>query len=112
MAFPASWQGQHDTLTVQNGVLRVHPPFVCAAEGHPCAIHAPSRHTMDDGELVWDPDTQSLGRLCQHGCIHPDPDDIAFIRANRGEPMAEWILEMHVCCEAECCRVGSGVCVM
>lgn len=57
-------------------VSGVHPPMLCAGEN--CAIHRPSRHSMNSFPTHWRSDRGIVERICPHGVGHPDPDDIAY----------------------------------
>jgi len=62
---------------------------------HGCAIHNPSKHSMDDLPMHLRSDTGLIERLCPHGTGHPDPDSMAYIL--RQDPSNSWI-GIHGCC--------------
>lgn len=55
--------------------ISVHAASVCTP---PCAIHAPSKHILDDRPLLWREDKGQMERVCEHDVGHPDPDDLAY----------------------------------
>ena len=79
--------------------LHVHAKEDC--KGEHCAIHNPSKHVMNDFPTHWRGDRGLMERICPHGVGHPDPDDIAFKRALKGEVFAHYEA-VHGCCG--CCR--------
>lgn len=91
--------GLTESYTMPDGsVLRnVHVSEKCA--GRPCVIHAPSAHHMLDMPLVWDNTDHSFFRACEHGILHPDPDDLRF---KLSLPSGDDGWGVHRC--DECCR--------
>lgn len=63
--------------------LLVHELKDC--KGEHCVIHKPSEHSMRDFPTHWRSDRGLMERICPHGIGHPDPDDIEFKRALRGD---------------------------
>lgn len=57
----------------------VHSPERCA--GDTCAIHAVTRHPLSEWPQEFDPATHSISRVCEHGIMHPDPDEAPWRRA-------------------------------
>lgn len=66
-----------------------------------CALHNPTSHKMSDWQLFWRDDRSMLERICRHGVGHPDPDQVRFWVAARGETYAESV-SVHGC--DGCCR--------
>ncbi len=65
---------------------------VGACYGEDCTIHAMSNHLMRKYEQVWS--EGKMWRKCEHGGLHPDPDD--FPRPREGAID-------HACCVEKCC---------
>jgi hypothetical protein len=61
-------------------VLNAHEEGEC--KGEFCSIHRPSDHVMVEFPLYWRGDRGLMERICPHGIGHPDPDDLAFKKAN------------------------------
>jgi hypothetical protein len=57
----------------------VHTPERCA--GDTCAIHAVTRHPLSEWPQEFDPVAHSISRVCEHGIMHPDPDEAPWRRA-------------------------------
>lgn len=74
---PKGSPATHDQWTDDNDVKWwVHRwKRSCADEG--CAIHAPTKHHMNDWPMIMRGDTL-IERLCEHGIYHPDPDSLKF----------------------------------
>jgi hypothetical protein len=70
----------------------VHTPDKCEGD---CPIHGDSMHHMNTWPLVWNPKDRTFMRQCEHGRLHPDPDDK---RVNE-DPL----LGQHECCDFVCC---------
>lgn len=83
------------SLGVQTGigVLRVHPRSQCEGRGIPCCIHDPSGHHMRTWPMNWRGDTGVMERICPHGCGHPDPDHMAYVRSltPEHECVRDWV---------------------
>jgi len=102
--------------------VRTHSPMQC--DGHPCVVHNPSDHHMNEWPIVYRIDRAVempaitiegstatavvrgpvfvlAERTCPHGCGHPDPDSLAFARRNGGEEFAS-TESVHGC--DGCCR--------
>jgi hypothetical protein len=62
---------------------RVHEDGECHLPGA-CPIHCPSGHHMREWPTAWS--SGQMWRVCEHGALHPDPDD------SRGfpDPFALW----------------------
>jgi len=75
--------------------LLVHAKTDC--KGEHCAIHNPSDHAMRDFPTHWRGDRGLMERICGCGIGHPDPDDIAFKRALKGDEFAD-CESVHGCC--------------
>lgn len=54
-------------------IMHVHSRDSC--RGYWCCIHYPSPHHMRILPQVWDGSMMVMYRLCEHGHMHPDPDD-------------------------------------
>lgn len=62
-------------------LINAHPHTInCDIRG--CALHAPTRHDMDDLPLLvassGDPLTPLMVRVCKHDVEHPDPDSLKY----------------------------------
>lgn len=57
-------------------VFNVHDKKACA--GRPCVVHNQSDHAMRDWPRSWSVERMRAERLCPHGEIHIDPDDLAW----------------------------------
>lgn len=86
--------------------LFVHLGSDCLGEY--CAIHQPSDHPLKDAPYNWRGDRLLMERLCEHGCGHPDPDDLAYkklrFELHEGREATEddlWAHGVHGCCG--CC---------
>lgn len=53
--------------------IRTHNADECV--GYWCCIHNPSPHHMRSWEQQWDEYDLMMYRICEHGMMHPDPDD-------------------------------------
>lgn len=80
-------------------LVNVHTQDKCA--GQPCAVHNPTHHHMAAWPHVWNDVLISMWRACEHGMIHPDPDDLQFLRSRYGDDAAT-AQSMHVC--DGCCQ--------
>lgn len=87
-------------FTCSDGLqILVHNEEHC--DGNGCCIHSPSDHHMKEWPLVWDQENKQMQRVCQHGCCHPDPDDVAF-RARRPDYVQSANGSKHWC--DGCCQ--------
>lgn len=95
-----------DVIALYDGrVMQTHPERECLP---PCPVHAPSEHPLSTAPLNWREDRRLWERICDHGCGHPDPDDVAFKRATMmPEVFRMNAFEIHGCCLPSCCRVDS-----
>lgn len=94
------------TLGVQlkgGAILQTHPAEACAGEH--CCIHNPSDHPLNTAPMNWRGDRALMERICEHGVGHPDPDDISFKRATRGDRFAD-AEAIHGC--DGCCKNGEN----
>lgn len=99
-----------DLITLLDGrVMQVHPPQAC--RGQTCCVHNPSEHPLRTAALTWNALTATMNRVCSHGLVHPDPDDIAFKERTLG-PSDVWGYGVHTC--DGCCwpRVGRSASVV
>lgn len=86
---------------ISRGLRLHHSADRC--EGEHCCIHNPSDHPLRDEPLHWRSDRRLMERVCQHGCGHSDPDDLAHKRRILGEQRyRQRGFEVHGCCG--CCR--------
>jgi hypothetical protein len=85
------------TFTGTGQLVRYHLSSVCA--GHPCPMHNPSDHHMVTWPLHFRADLSIplMERICEHGCGHPDPDSLAYVKRRFS---ATWA-GVHGCCG--CC---------
>lgn len=102
--------GPHDTIvghailggsrTVNQVEIAVHPPEACEGRSMPCCIHRPSKNHMRDWHFVWDADTKTMCRMCDHNCFHPDFDHLCYTRSRFGDEEADKqsIHECDGCC--------------
>lgn len=88
--------GETDLIVLYGGTtFQTHGPAQCA--GNPCPIHNPSDHMMRDWPITIRPDRHLLvERVCTHGCGHPDPDSLAWLRSTGINDQG-----VHGCCG--CC---------
>lgn len=72
---------EHSNVTV----LRSHPVEECLASqvGLPCPAHWPTNHPMRVWPQTWDA-VHGFGRVCEHGIVHPDPDDPTYVVCHDG----------------------------
>lgn len=80
-------------------LVNVHTIEACA--GQLCCIHNPSDHHMRLWKPEWNPVFKMMMRMCAHGTIHPDPDDIAHLRRHWG-PNTAALMAHHLC--DGCCQ--------
>lgn len=85
------------------GKLRIHHRSLC--EGHGCPFHHPSDHHMKTWRRVVRTDKfgAPVERNCVHGCGHPDPDSVAYIKTLLPSDEEAWGLLVHGCCHLNCC---------
>lgn len=62
------------------GTLLVNVHTVDRCGGNPCVIHNPSRHHMAIWPPHWNAAAGVMFRRCPHGYLHPDPDDVTYLR--------------------------------
>jgi hypothetical protein len=68
---------RNDAVFLPDGtLLQVHSVSRCV--GDHCSIHNPSDHPLRDAPQLWDPRFKSIYRMCVHGNVHLDPDDLMF----------------------------------
>lgn len=67
-------QLEHSNVTV----LHCHPLADCWTPNLPCPAHGRTDHPMREWPQTWDA-LLGFGRVCEHGVIHPDPDDLTFV---------------------------------
>ena len=76
----AAAEAKMESNTLVGGTkIRTHSRGECA--GYWCCIHNPSPHHMRAWEQYWDDTDLVMHRICQHGEMHPDPDDPNEFRA-------------------------------
>lgn len=83
-------------------LLNVHTQDTCA--GQPCCIHNPSNHHMAQWPGDWDNTFKQMWRQCPHGLVHPDPDDLQYLRRMHGDAEAAVAFMHH--CDACCLPVA------
>lgn len=100
----AKWTLREDVVEIvgrTGGVLVTHAPDACAGEN--CCVHNPSEHQLSAAPLLWRSDRKLMERVCDHGCGHPDPDDLAHKkRSMTPEQYENGAWGVHGCCG--CCR--------
>jgi hypothetical protein len=112
----SSFEGEpppFDMFSPAPGVVAItHAPEVC--DGSFCCVHNPSDHHMRDWPLTFRTDNGMLcpshsghglvlsERICEHGCGHPDPDSLAWLRQHDPFDIGSW--GIHGCCR--CCQVA------
>lgn len=74
-------------------VFWTHSADQCS--GQFCVIHNPSDHNMKDWPRNWREDRGIMERICQHGCGHPDPDDMNYRKMAGIYHSSD---EIHGCC--------------
>lgn len=80
-------------------LIGVHNPANCL--GHHCAIHnRPSIHPLSMEPVIWNQDSLCLERLCSHGYIHPDKDNVDYFETIGGFPYE------HTKCDGCCTNEG------
>jgi hypothetical protein len=87
-----------------NELVCVHLPSAC--KGRPCVIHNPSSHALSHAPTLWSDRTKSMYRVCEHGTLHPDPDQINYVRRTYGDQIADRAYQ-HECCG--CCHMEGRV---
>jgi len=60
-------------------LVKVHSPEKCANDKS-CCIHNPSAHHMRDWDQSYTPRSKIMWRRCEHGSLHPDPDNQPHLR--------------------------------
>jgi hypothetical protein len=86
-------------------VLMAHRKDACFNPGA-CTIHNPTDHHMRNFRQHWRGDRGFMERICPHGVGHPDPDQMTYIEATRGERVAYY--EGIHGCDGCCARPGDG----
>jgi len=99
-----------DIVALRNGpiLVNVHTQDRCA--GQHCCIHNPSPHHMVTWRPRWDRVEKRMWRECPHGHVHPDPDDLAFLRKAFGLDAAS-LYAIHGCdgcCQPAAKEIGDG----
>lgn len=91
-----------DLFSLPSGdLLKTHGLAQC--EGNWCTMHNPSQHPLRGMPVIWRSDINLMMRVCNHGLVHPDPDDLAFKHRASGAAWAERC-SMHQC--DGCCPLG------
>ncbi len=95
-----------DTIALHDGTILegVHPEGTCY--GPNCCIHNPSDHPLNTAPLAWMGEIRAMFRVCEHGFMHPDPDDLAFLMATWRFIDVEAITSVHLMRENcdDCCQ--------
>jgi hypothetical protein len=93
-----------DIVALRDGpiLVNVHTADRCA--GQHCCIHNPSPHHMLLWPPRWEKKEKRMWRLCPHKFVHPDPDDLAFLRKAFGHERAS-MYAVHGC--DGCCQPGN-----
>jgi hypothetical protein len=85
-------------INVEGQVLNnVHYPTECGGRG--CVIHHPSTHPLVNAPLRWQ--NGHLLRVCSHGLVHWDADDIAYQQRRSARTI---VLECR--CDCNCCGLS------
>ena len=80
-------------------LVGVHSSAAC--KDHYCAIHnRPSIHPLSMEPLVWNDEYACLERLCSHGYVHPDKDNVDYFEKIGGFP------HEHNTCDGCCTEEG------
>ncbi len=96
-------RGDMTIVELANGrKFYAHGKAQCSGDN--CCIHNPSDHVLKDAPYWWRGDLGLMERLCEHGIGHPDPDSLAHIRREGGDP--EEGFGIHAC--DGCCRATAG----
>lgn len=77
----------------------VHNQNKCAPDT--CVIHNPSDHHMRGWTSSWNDITVTMWRICPHGLLHIDPDELLYQRKRFGDAQAAG-LSVHTC--DGCCQ--------
>ena len=81
---------------METRLLYTHRPTACA--DHYCAIHnRASIHRLSMEPLVWNQQYGCLERMCSHGQLHPDKDNLDYFNTIGGFPYD------HDSCDG-CCK--------
>jgi len=73
----------------------VHDAARCA--GDTCAIHNTTEHPLSEWPQEYDPHEHTISRVCEHGIMHPDPDEAPW-RALIGKTSTH---ECDGCCDKQ-----------
>lgn len=88
-------------------LMQVHDREDCfVAEGiiSNCCIHSPSDHPLSKAPLDWSGAIKTMFRKCEHGLLHPDPDDMKFKAISMQFSLMEAIYSVHIDKCDGCCR--------
>lgn len=71
-----------DMISLNDGkyTLLVNVHTIDQCDGQPCVIHNPSNHHMATWIPHWDDHAGVMYRRCPHLHLHPDPDDVTYLR--------------------------------
>lgn len=85
----ANAESKMESNTLVGGTkLRTHNINECS--GYWCCIHNPSPHHMRGWDQHWDEYDLMMYRICEHGMMHPDPDDpYEFNAAHKHRPACD-----------------------
>jgi hypothetical protein len=91
------------SLTIAQVDIGVHPVRACEGRTMPCCIHKPSQNHMREWPFVWDGDTKTMCRMCDHNYFHPDFDHLCYTRSRFGDEEAD--KQTNHECDGCCTRV-------
>jgi hypothetical protein len=92
-----------DIIALHDGrVLHVHEAGQCRLEH--CCIHNPSDHPLNTRPLSWSQPIHTMFRVCEHGGMHPDPDDLEYKAATLNFGLLEAITSAHMSHCDGCCQ--------
>lgn len=71
-----------DMVSLNDGkyTLLVNVHTVDQCDGQPCVIHNPTQHHMATWPPQWDNALGVMFRRCPHLYLHPDPDNVNYLR--------------------------------
>lgn len=90
-----------DIVAMIDGTILVNVHTADRCKGEWCCIHNPSPHHMTHWDPNWDNHLKQMWRVCPHGYLHPDPDEMGYWRRRWSHRTAA-LLGLHSC--DGCCQ--------